>query len=71
MMLRICGEYLNGSDGTFHGYFRSHAIFREFDVADALDTVPLGINNAGDFVGNVILSDGTLTEAFVSKRNHH
>jgi hypothetical protein len=62
---RICGEYLNGSDGTFHGYFRSHAIFTEFDVADALDTIPLGINDADDFVGNVILSDGT-SPAFVS-----
>ena len=61
----ICGEYLNGSDGTFHGYFLSHTIFTEFDVADALDTVPLGINNAGDFVGNVIFSDGT-SPAFVS-----
>ncbi len=36
----ICGEYLNGSDGIFHGYFLSHTVFTEFDVADALDTVP-------------------------------
>ena len=61
----VCGEYLNGTDGTFHGYFRAHAMFREFDVTDALDTVPLGINNVGDFVGNVILSDST-SPAFVS-----
>jgi hypothetical protein len=54
-----CGEYLNGSDGTFHGYILEHPDFIEFDVTDALDTIPLGINNAGDFVGTVILSDGT------------
>ena len=53
----VCGEYLNGTDGTFHGYFRAHAMFREFDVPGALDTIPLGINNAGDFAGSVILSD--------------
>ena len=62
---RICGEYLNGSDGTFHGYFLSHSNFLEFDVTDTLDTIPLGINNASDFVGSVILSDGT-QPAFVS-----
>jgi len=61
----VCGEYLNGTDGTFHGYFRAHAMFREFDVAGALDTIPLGINNVGDFVGTVILSDGT-QPAFLS-----
>jgi hypothetical protein len=61
----VCGEYLNGTDGTFHGYFRAHAMFREFDVADALDTIPLGIKNVGDFVGNVILSDGS-SPAFLS-----
>lgn len=62
----ICGEYLNGNDGTFHGYFLSHTIFTEFDIADALDTIPLGINNAGDFVGTVILSDGITQSAFAS-----
>lgn len=56
---QICGEYLNGSDGTFHGYFRAHAMFNEFDITDALDTIPLGLNNAGDFVGSAIFSDGT------------
>ena len=61
----VCGEYLNGTDGTFHGYFRAHAMFREFDVTDALDTIPLGINNVGDFVGTIILSDGT-EPAFLS-----
>jgi YD repeat-containing protein len=54
-----CGEYLNGSDGTFHGYVLEHPDFIEFDITDALDTIPLGINNAGDFVGTVVFSDGT------------
>jgi hypothetical protein len=62
----ICGEYLDGSSGAFHGYFLSHTIFTEFDVTDALDTIPLGINNAGDFVGSVILSDGVTQLGFAS-----
>ncbi len=61
------GEYLNGSDGTFHGYKLLHPDFVEFDVTGALDTIPLGINNVGDFVGTVIFSDGT-QPAFVSLR---
>ena len=60
-----CGEYLNGSDGTFHGYIFEHPDFIGFDVTDTVDTIPLGINNAGDFVGTVILSDGT-QPAFLS-----
>ncbi len=62
-----CGEYLNGSDGTFHGYKLLHPSFVEFDVTGALDTIPLGINNAGAFVGTVILSDET-QPAFVNLR---
>ena len=54
-----CGEYVNGSDGTFHGYKLLHPSFVDFDVANTLDTIPLGINNAGSLVGTVILSDGT------------
>jgi hypothetical protein len=60
-----CGEYLNGSDGTFHGYILEHPDFIGFDIAGALDTIPLGINNAGDFVGTEILTDGT-QPAFVN-----
>ena len=64
-----CGEYLNASDGTFHGYKLLHPSFVEFDVSGTLDTIPLGINNAGDFVGTVILSDGT-QPAFISMRGN-
>ena len=60
-----CGEYLNGSDSTFHGYILEHPDFIGFDVTGTSDTIPLGMNNAGDFVGTVILSDGT-QPAFVS-----
>ena len=63
----VVGEYLNGSDGTFHGYKLLHPSFVNFDVTGALDTIPLGINNVGDFVGTVIFSDGT-QPAFVSLR---
>jgi hypothetical protein len=55
----VCGEYLNASDGTFHGYLLEHPDFVEFDVPGALHTIPLGINNHGNFVGTVIFSDST------------
>ncbi|MGI8956361.1 MAG: hypothetical protein ACR2II_05525 [Chthoniobacterales bacterium] len=54
-----CGEYLNPSDGHYHGYLLEHPVYFTFDVSGALDTIPLGINNAGDFVGTAIFSDGT------------
>jgi hypothetical protein len=60
-----CGEYLNGSDGTFHGYILEHPDFIGFDITGTVDTIPLGINNAGDFVGTTILTDGT-QPAFLS-----
>jgi len=63
----VVGEYLYGSYGTFHGYKMIHPDFLEVDVSGALDTIPLGINNAEDFVGTVILSDMT-QPAFVSVR---
>jgi hypothetical protein len=61
----VVGEYKNGSDGTFHGYKMVHPDFLPLDVAGALETIPLGINNAEDFVGTVTLSDQT-HPAFVS-----
>lgn len=60
-----CGEYLNASDSAFHGYLLEHPDFILFDVAGSLDTIPLGINNGGDFVGTVTLADGT-QPAFMS-----
>jgi hypothetical protein len=61
----VCGEYLNGTDLTFHGYFRAHAEFTEFDLPDATNTIPLAINNANDFAGTAVLTDGS-QQAFVS-----
>jgi hypothetical protein len=60
-----CGEYENGSNGTFHGYILEHPNFIAFDVTDTEDTIPLGINNAGDFVGTVTTNSDT-RPAFVS-----
>ena len=52
----VCGEYLNSD--TFHGYILEHPDFVEFDVTGAFDTIPLGIDNAGDVVGTVIFGVG-------------
>jgi hypothetical protein len=61
----ICGEYLNGSDSTFHGYFLSGHNFSGFDAPGFLDTTILGINNVGDFAGGVDDATG-FAPAFVS-----
>ena len=61
----VVGEYLNGTDGTYHGYKLLHPDFVELDVPDATNTFPLGENNAGDFVGTCVFSDGTQL-AFIS-----
>src|SRR5713101_3758463 len=60
----MVGDYV-GSDGNSHGYLVKHPNFFEFDVAGAVDTIPLGINNAGSFVGTCVFSDGT-QPAFIS-----
>ena len=65
-----CGEYMNGSDGTFHGYLmfsglQNQLTFYPFDLTGVLDTLPLGLNNFGDLVGTAIFSDNT-QPAFVS-----
>jgi YD repeat-containing protein len=63
------GEYLNASDGTFHGYLLKHPSFFEFDVTGAVDTIPLGINNVGSIVGTVTLPNGD-QPAFASITQH-
>lgn len=62
----VCGNYTNGADGTSHGYFLSEHIFTGFDIPDASSTLVLGINNAGDFAGTVVASDGVTQSAFLS-----
>jgi len=61
----IVGEYLNGVDGTYHGYKLFHPDFVGFDVPDAIETMPLGTNNAGEVVGTCTFNDGT-QPAFIS-----
>ena len=45
-----------------------HPSFVDFDVAGALQTIPLGINNAGALAGTVILSDGTQPAFLFTRR---
>jgi len=59
----LCGDYI-GSDGLFHGFFRSYGVYSEFDASSTF-TIVLGINNAGDFSGTFIDdADGT-QKAFI------
>src|SRR4029450_11016212 len=55
----VPGEYLDGVTGTFHGYRLFQGTFAEYDVPNATNTIPLGLNNVGDFCGNIVLSDGS------------
>jgi hypothetical protein len=61
----ICGDYQNGSDCLFHGYFLVGGNFSEFDVPDSLSTEVAGVNNVGDFCGDFTDATG-LTQGFVS-----
>ena len=61
----VCGDYLNGSDGYYHGYFLSGGSFSEFDIPGSLETRVSGVNNVADFVGSVIDNSG-LTQGFIS-----
>ena len=61
----ICGDYQNGSDCLYHGYFLMGGNFREFDVPDSLSTEVAGVNNVGDFCGDFTDATG-LTQGFVS-----
>ena len=55
----VVGDYLNGTDGTLHGYRLSNGTFTNYDAPNATNTIPLGINNVGAFCGSLILSDGS------------
>jgi len=61
----ICGEYQNGSDCLYHGYFLMGGHFREFDVPDSVSTELYGVNNVGDFCGDFTDATG-FTQGFVS-----
>ena len=55
----VNGEYLDGATGTLHGYRLFNGTFTNYDAPNATQTIPLGINNVGDFCGSLVLSDGS------------
>ena len=63
--LLVCGDYLDGGTGNFHGFFLQGATFHDFDVPGSTTTLLLGLNNAGDFAGSDIPASG-VQSGFVS-----
>jgi hypothetical protein len=61
----VCGDYLDATSGTFHGFFFLHNNYHNYDVPDSTTTIVLGLNNVGDFCGSVIPTGG-IQEAFLS-----
>ena len=61
----VCGDYLDGTLGTFHGFFFKNNHYRNYDVPDSTTTIVLGLNNAGDFAGSVTPTGG-IQQAFLS-----
>src|ERR1043166_3111053 len=61
----VCGDYLDASSGTFHGFFFRRGFFQNYDVPDSTTTIVLGLNNAGDFAGSATPTGG-IQEAFLS-----
>jgi hypothetical protein len=59
-----CGDYTT-SDGVFHGFFRSHTTFTDYNISSAF-TIVLGINDAGDFSGSFIDDADGIQKAYVS-----
>ena len=61
----VCGDYLDATSGTFHGFFFRRGSFQNYDVPDSTTTIVLGLNNAGDFCGSATPTGG-IQEAFLS-----
>jgi hypothetical protein len=61
----VCGDYLDATSGTFHGFFFSNNTFQNYDVPDSTTTIVLGVNNAGDFCGSATPTGG-IQEAFLN-----
>jgi len=61
----VCGDYLDGNSGNFHGFFLHGSTFQDFDVPGSSWTIILGVNNAGDFSGSDIPASG-VQSGFVS-----
>jgi len=63
--LLVCGDYLDATSGTFHGFFFSNNTFQNYDVPDSTTTIVLGLNNIGDFAGSATPTGG-IQEAFLN-----
>src|SRR5262249_38069930 len=61
----VCGDYLDATLGTFHGFFFSNNTYQNYDVPDSTTTIVLGVNNVGDFAGSATPTGG-IQEAFLS-----
>jgi hypothetical protein len=61
----VCGDYLDATSGTFHGFFFANNTFQNYDVPDSTTTIVLGVNNAGDFCGSATPTGG-IQEAFLN-----
>jgi hypothetical protein len=61
----VCGDYLDATSGTFHGFFFTHGSYRNYDVPDSTTTIVLGLNNVRDFAGSVTPTGG-IQEGFLS-----
>ena len=61
----VCGDYLDATSGTFHGFFFSNNTFQNYDVPDSTTTIVLGVNNVGDFCGSATPTGG-IQEAFLN-----
>jgi hypothetical protein len=57
--LRVGGDYVDPTTGSFHGFFLQGATFYDYFVPGSSFTIVLGLNNANDFCGSDIPSSGT------------
>jgi hypothetical protein len=61
----VAGDYIN-SEGTIHSFFLSAGTFTEYDIADAVETNLLSINEAGDFTGGFDPDGSGVFQGFIS-----
>src|SRR5262249_38291961 len=54
----VCGDYLDATSGTFHGFFFSNLTFTNYDVPNSTTTIVLGLNTVGDFAGSATPTGG-------------
>ena len=61
----IAGDYIN-SEGTVRSFFLSDGTFTEYDIAGAVETNLLSINEAGDFTGEFDPDGSGVFQGFIS-----